>query len=150
MSTSNPRGLTPIFPTSFLIGICALVTGALLLAATHQSNTNAALDQALQHAEPVKLRHLRFVDHHNGDIGIIDADDGATLETLTTGEGGFMRSVMRGLARVRRAEGFDAKTPFELTLWPDGLVLLRDPTTDRQIALSAFGIDNVRAFSRLL
>ena len=61
-----------------------------------------------------------------------------------------MRSVMRGLVRERKAQGLGPDIPFQLTLWTDGLVSLVDPATNRRVEISAFGKDNVEAFTRLL
>ena len=95
-------------------------------------------------------RKLHFVDLQHGKISVINAEDGSEITRLHTGEDGFMRSVMRGFVRQRKAQGIGPEIPFELALWEDGLVSLIDPATSRRVELSAFGIDNVEAFTRLL
>jgi len=150
-SRGTRHGLSqPIFPAWFVTGLLLLVAGSLMFAFWQRANPHEALVVSADHGEPVIERQLRFVDFPNGDVGVLDAAEGTTMARLTTGEGGFMRSVMRGMARERRATGHGPEMPFTLTLWADGLVSIDDPATGRQIALSAFGIDNVEAFTRLL
>ncbi len=99
---------------------------------------------------PVALRKLNFVDLDEGAVSIIDAENGKELLLVNKGEDGFVRSVMRGLVRERKAHGIGPDIAFELILWKDGLLSLIDPATSRRVELSAFGADNVAAFSRLL
>ncbi len=148
--SARRRDARPICPTWFVAGVLVLITGSLVLAFSQRSDPHEALVTSTDHGDPVVERQLLFVDFPNGDVGILDAADGSTMARLGIGEGGFMRSVMRGMARERRTSGHGPELPFTLTLWADGLVSIVDPATGRQIALSAFGIDNVEAFTRLL
>jgi len=77
------------------------------------------------------------------------ADTGETVERLS-GEHGFIRSVMRGMARERRAQDVGHEPPFRLMRWSDGRITLDDPQTGRWVALDAFGPDNAGAFGALL
>ena len=63
---------------------------------------------------------------------------------------GFIRGVMRGLARDRRSRGIGNAPPFNLTLWRDGELSLTDSATRRSIELTAFGSTNRAAFAALL
>jgi putative photosynthetic complex assembly protein len=98
----------------------------------------------------VQSTELHFVDLPDGMISVIDAAAGQEITRLHSGEDGFMRSVMRGMVRERKAKGIGAEIPFQLSVWEDGLVSLIDPATHRRVELSAFGPDNVAAFTRLL
>ena len=69
---------------------------------------------------------------------------------LAMGEGGFIRSAVRGLARERRRRGLGPESPFELVRWSDGRISLLDPETGRSIEVDAFGPDNARPFLELL
>lgn len=144
----EPRAMLPGWLRA---GIFLLVAGSLLAAATVRPTTTAD-GRAVPYGEgtPVAERELRFIDLAGGSVGILDAVDNREIARLGTGEGGFMRSVMRGLALERVASGHGDEVPFRLSVWESGLVTLVDPVTGRQVALSAFGPDNVSAFTRLL
>jgi putative photosynthetic complex assembly protein len=53
------------------------------------------------------------------------------------------------MARERRSRGVDATPPFRLVRWSDGRLSLEDPSTQREIALEAFGPTNSGAFAEL-
>jgi putative photosynthetic complex assembly protein len=57
--------------------------------------------------------------------------------------------VLRGMARERRSRGVDSTPPFRLVRWSDGRLSLEDPSTQREIALEAFGPTNSGAFADL-
>jgi len=148
--------LTPIFPLWFRTGIVLSVLGAVCFASFTRAY-NPAFDSGLTQVDELEMRgelidqaNLHFVDQENGDVIVVDADNNHTLHRLTIGEGGFMRSVVRGLARERRATGHGPEVPFQLAVWQTGLVSLIDPVTQRTVELSAFGPDNVMAFTQLL
>ena len=140
-----------MLPGWLRVGMLALVAGSVVLAATIRPATMPdGKPVPYEQGTPVAERELRFVDLSGGAVGILDATDDREIARLTTGEGGFMRSVMRGMAIERVASGHGDEVPFRLSVWESGLVTLVDPVTGRQIALSAFGPDNVNAFTRLL
>lgn len=100
---------------------------------------------------PVASRSLRFLDRADGAVLIQDAGTGGTASIIAAGEKtGFIRGVMRGLARDRRARGIGDAPPFTLTLWRDGELSLTDSATGRSIELTAFGSTNRAAFAALL
>ena len=72
------------------------------------------------------------------------------MAVLPPGSNGFIRGVMRGLARERMLHGIDAAPPFRLIRWADGRLSLEDTATGRLIDLAAFGPTNAQAFARLL
>ena len=56
----------------------------------------------------------------------IDAANGAELERIAPGAGGFIRVTMRSFAMERKQRGMGADVPFQLTRMRDGdLVLTR-------------------------
>ena len=69
---------------------------------------------------------------------------------MQPGTNGFVRIVMRGLARERLAVGAGPEQAFDLTRWEDGRLTIADPVTGRQTELVGFGADNERAFAKLL
>lgn len=147
MSEKKP----PVFPF-WLRGVMVLAVIASLSATAWFASNSAPLSQAkdVNRGQMLTTRALLFHDADGGRVIIKDAHDESTVAVLTTGQDGFMRSVMRGLARQRLASGHDDSVPFELTSWQSGYLSLNDPVTGRFIELTAFGPDNAKAFARLL
>ncbi len=82
---------------------------------------------------------------------IQDVDTNSVAAIVQPGEQtGFIRGVMRGLARERQMAGIGAEPPFTLTLWQNGQLSLTDSATGRSIEMTAFGSDNRAAFAALL
>jgi putative photosynthetic complex assembly protein len=96
----------------------------------------------------VGMRRLRFVDAADKSVLVIDADTGAEVYRVV-GEAGFVRGILRGMARERRRLGKGPEAPFELSL-DAGLLTLRDLATGGHIELTAFGHTNAGAFARML
>ena len=143
-------------PRGTLILAGALVSFALLLTATMRiahippAASPAAL-RAAEHVVPVKTRTLRFIDEADRGVRIEDVASGRTAGMIVAGQKtGFIRGVMRGLARERRMHGIGGGPPFTLTQWQDGELSLTDTATGRSIELNAFGTANRAAFAALL
>ena len=146
-------GEKEILPLWFRTGLVVVLITTVFYAWSNRLEPGSVIEQeiaASAHGQLVASRQLHFLDMPGGVVSVVDADNGEELLRLQTGEDGFMRSVMRGFARERKAKGLGPAVPFELVLWEDGLVSLIDPATERRVELSAFGIDNVEAFMRLL
>jgi len=140
-------GDAPILPLWLRTGVLTMLLAALLVALF------ATKDDPFGHIERGDVtasRELRFADGADGSIRVTDADDGRELVSIEVGEGGFVRSVMRGLARERLSRGIGQEAPFVVKRWSNGYVSLEDPATDTVVELTAFGPDNVQAFSRLV
>jgi putative photosynthetic complex assembly protein len=135
------------FPTLPLAGAAALVLMALAFAAT--ARVWDVGTTRLTYAEPLSSRDIRFEDRPDGSIAVL-ADNGQLIEVLLPGTHGFVRIVMRGLARDRLVSGIGAGPPFTLTRWADGRLSISDAATDRRVELTGFGKDNVNAFANLL
>ncbi len=146
-------GEKAILPVWFRTGLVLALVTTLTYAYTHRitnETTTVSKVAQLEAGALVASQNLHFVDLENGGISVVNADTGSEIERFETGEGGFMRSVMRGFVRERRAQGLGPEVPFELAMFDDGLVSMIDPATTRRVELSAFGLDNVKAFTRLL
>ena len=144
MSTSHaPESALGRFP---LAACAALVLASLLGAGWVRlsGQTIRAPD-----AEVAKQRALRFEDRPDGSIVVIDAATGGVFDTVT-GQAGFVRGALRGLARERKRVGLGPEQPFLLMGRADGRLTLLDPATGRLIDLDAFGPLNAAAFARLL
>ncbi|UZK66642.1 photosynthetic complex assembly protein PuhC [Sphingomonas sp. M1-B02] len=98
----------------------------------------------------VKSRDLRFIDRADGAVVIEDVKGGVASTVVPGQQTGFIRGVMRGLARERRAHGIGDGPPFKLTLWADGELSLVDSATGRALELTAFGTTNRATFAALL
>ncbi len=146
MSASRPE----LFPTGALAAV-----GALLLitvggtAAARLAHLSAP---ALPAAPPpaVSSVDLRFADRTDGSIRVSDARTGAALSTLAPGTNGFVRGVMRGMARDRLSRRIGEGPPFRLSRDGAGRLWLQDTATLRLIDLEAFGADNRAAFAAFL
>lgn len=137
------------FPRGALIG-AALLIGFSLLAVS--LGRIAGLGRSTE-APPTALysRQLRFEDRPDGAILVYNGQGERVIDVVEPGTGGFVRGVLRALARERRTTG-EAETgePFLLSRRADGRVTLEDPATGRFIDLKAFGPTNEAAFTRLL
>jgi putative photosynthetic complex assembly protein len=100
-------------------------------------------------APAVAVRELRFEDQADGSIAVTDARSGQLVHRYT-GEQGFVRGVLRGLARERQRAGQGAQPPFELIARADGRLTLKDPVTGRLVDLESFGPLNAGAFAQLI
>ena len=80
---------------------------------------------------------------------MIDAGSGQVLESVQ-GEQGFLRGILRGLARERRQHSVGSAPPYVLSLRDDGRLLISDPSTGQRIDLASFGPDNAAVFARWL
>ena len=134
------------FPRAPLIGLFAMV-GLSLVAAVAGRMTNTGVVETT--GSVITERDLRFADGTDGSVIITDARDGGPVEILT-GENGFIRGALRGLARTRRSEGIGSEAAFHLASWSDGRLTLDDPATGRHLELEAFGSLNTEVFGRLL
>jgi putative photosynthetic complex assembly protein len=103
-----------------------------------------------QRTQPVAERQLLFADTKDGQVLVIDAATNASIAAIGTEGSGFIRGVMRGLARERRQHHGGSAAPFRLSSWPDGALTLTDDTTGRVIELGSFGPTNRAAFAAFL
>ncbi len=78
-----------------------------------------------------------------------DAATGQAID-LVSGQQGFLRQTLRGLALTREAAGYGRADPFELSYYADRRLILRDPATNRTVELEAFGPTNEAVFARYL
>lgn len=144
-------------PKAALIAAVSLVVLTLLLATLVslgflEREAIPQLERERAQVQAIASRDIRFDDRRDGAVLISDAQDGSSIAVIAaeTEGGGFIRGVMRGLARERRMHGIGAEPHFVLTSWADGSLSLTDTATGRMIELGAFGEDNRRIFASLL
>lgn len=134
-------------PKSAVAGAGAVVLLSIALAAVARYGDIGRV--APQPAPAAETVALRFEDRA-GAVVVKSGADGREIAVLAPGTNGFVRGVLRGLARERRKTGTGAEPPFQLVRRVDGRLSLVDPETGREIQLDAFGPTNVEAFARLL
>jgi putative photosynthetic complex assembly protein len=149
-STTAVAHATGALPRAAVLGAALLIGFA--LASVTLARIGHWHDTPVPAARAVAVLHLQFSDRDDGAIDVFDADRAAAaahIATIPPRSNGFMRGVLRGLARARRGEHLPLYTPFTLTRWSDGRVTLADPGTGRSVALEVFGPDNSRPFAAL-
>ena len=98
---------------------------------------------------PAETRLLRFSDAPGGVVRVETAD-GKIVASYGSGEGSFLRGVLRSFARDRRGAHVATDVPFELSRHADGRTTLKDTASGQVIVLDAFGTTNAAFFSDLL
>ena len=93
-------------------------------------------------------RTLRFEDRPNGDVAVMDGKSAVEI-TRYSGEQGFVRGILRTLARERMRRGIGSGPTFELIGHTDGRLTLLDPSTGQRINLESFGPTNMSSFAKL-
>ena len=128
-----------------------VVLAMALLWAWGVSREDAAYAPPQQQASlPVTSADLLVVDGPRGRIDVLEARTQATLAVYESGEGSFLRGILRSLVRERRVRHLDPGGAFTLALLDNGSLVISDPETGYWMALEAFGIDNRRLFAELL
>lgn len=144
-----------MIPPAALKAAMALVLFSLLLVAAVRVGAvspglSPAQERAAAHLRPTTERLLLFADSADGKVIVTDASTRQTVASIGTEGSGFIRGVMRGLARERHQHDEGAALPFRLSSWPNGALTLTDDSTGRVIELGSFGPDNRAAFARFL
>lgn len=145
----------PTVPRGALIGAAAVLLFTMSVTAAtkmgwlpHSADPTAS--RAAQNIAPAQTRMLRFADREDGAVVVSDATSGAEIKVVGFGQGGFLRATMRRLAKARIAAGIGPTPPFELTLWENGALSLRDPETGREVEIHGFGADHSKIFAEML
>jgi putative photosynthetic complex assembly protein len=137
-----------VLPRGALLAAAALVLFSLFAATMVRFTGVGGAQMTLPPA--LESRQLRFADAPGGAVLVTDAATGRTVDTLAPGSNGFVRVVLRGLARERRLGDIGPEPAFLLTRHVNGQLTLTDPATGRLVDLAAFGAVNADAFARLL
>jgi len=139
----------PALRFAFGLVLMSLILVAAVRFGIWDPGPNAAEQRAMASISPVTERLLRF-DDRDGNVVVTDLATGQRVASIGQENSGFVRGVMRGLARERRMHGEGPAKPFRLALWPDGALTLTDTVTERIVELNGFGPDNRRAFAQFL
>jgi len=100
-------------------------------------------------AQGIAKKTLYFRDLPNGAVGVISADNGQMIAQVE-GQAGFVRGILRALARDRRMRQISSDVAFELVSRSDGRLTLIDLATNSRIDLESFGKDNAAEFAAFL
>jgi putative photosynthetic complex assembly protein len=140
MQTLNaPRAFNPM-----LLLAAAAVSSLLLVASARWSGTPVQqFDSPVTHS-----RALQFDDTPAGAVVVHDANTGLEV-ALFEGEQGFVRGVLRSMARSRKLQSADRHAPLMLQNHADGSLSLYDASTGERINLESFGHTQRATFARL-
>ena len=97
----------------------------------------------------VAKKTLHFRDLPNGAVGVVSAESGQMIAQVE-GQAGFVRGILRALARDRRIRQISSDDAFELVSRSDGRLTLIDLATKNRIDLESFGKDNAAEFAAFL
>ena len=137
-----PKGA--LIAVASMIGVALTGTAAVRLVRISRPSPPVAAPAATAAVD------LRFADEADGSIQVTDARSGAPVSTLLPNTNGFVRGVMRGMARDRLARHIGEAPPFRLSRDGAGQLWLQDTATGRLIDLEAFGAGNRAAFAGFL
>lgn len=141
------------FPKGVLVAAGVLILVSIAAAAygrAHNVAEIAAAERRAAQGAPSAVLEVRFTDRADGSVLVEEAVSGRIIETIPAGSDGFIRGVMRGMAHARQIRDIGPATPFRLSRFESGAVILEDPTIGRIIDLRAFGETNNNAFARLM
>jgi putative photosynthetic complex assembly protein len=141
----RPTNEHPKLPRGFIIAACGMAQLALVMVSIARL-TGYQPDRPPPSAV-VAVHDLRFEDRPDGAVLVYDAADGHLAYTVQPGTNGFVRGVLRGLVRDRRANHIGSGPPFRFTRWADGRLSLDDPSTGHHVDLEVFGQTNAGAFA---
>lgn len=128
-----------IFVVTVLMGIVFLVANAV-----QSGKSETQID-----ASVIAKKTLFFRDLPDGSVGVISASNGKMIAQVE-GQAGFVRGILRALARERRIQEITSDDAFELMSRSDGRLTLVDLATGNRIDLESFGRDNAAQFAAFL
>jgi putative photosynthetic complex assembly protein len=140
------------FPRGVLISVGILLTFVIAASGTARwMKLHAPAPTTVAYTPPPAATiDLGFSDGADGSVSVRESQTGRLLAVLPPGGDGFIRGVLRGLARDRLRRGIGATPPFRLSEARGGALSLLDTATGRLIDLQSFGKDNRGAFVRFL
>lgn len=140
-------------PLAALIGAALVLFSTIAAVAVFRLSGQEPTARVPEPDQVIESRQLRFVDSAGGTVSVYELAEGAQdqlLHVIQPGDGGFIRGVLRSLARARRAGGIGDEHPFLLIQQANGTLLLEDPMTEQRIYLQAFGSASIESFQAFL
>ncbi|MBC7584836.1 MULTISPECIES: photosynthetic complex assembly protein PuhC [unclassified Tardiphaga] len=138
----------PLIAKGGILAGCGLVLFALVTVTTSRLTGVGEVRMTVPAA--VESLDLNFMDGQGGAVLVLDHRDGQVIDTLPPGSNGFVRVVLRGLARERKLGDIGPQPPFRLSRHANGQLTLTDTSSGKKVDLDAFGAANVGAFARLM
>ncbi|MEM7257060.1 MAG: photosynthetic complex assembly protein PuhC [Pseudomonadota bacterium] len=134
------------------IGVTLLaMIGAVLVVVLATTINDNNIGTTSDHTDTaIAVRILSFTDQNDGSVNVIDVSNQTILAVVKSGEGAFLRGVLRTLTAERRSGGHNKNKPFELRAEAANRLLLIDKATGREILLNAFGPENAAYFEQFL
>lgn len=136
------------FPRGMLIAAALLIGMSILFATVARVWDFGAT--RVTYAPITEQRELIFRDLEGGSVGVVDAGLKTQIAELKPGQDGFVRVVMRSMARDRAVLGASSEMPFRLARHEDETLSLTDTATGEVVMLSAFGGMNSKSFEQFL
>ena len=147
MTGSNRDGHDINIPRGVLLGALALVlTTVGLIVAGRASGVGLVRGPS---EAPADVLQVRFTDRSDGAVEATDTETGRVLKVFPAGDKGFVRGVLRAMARQRKLASVGPTRPVVLSRWADGRVALEDPATGFFVDFKAFGSSNSAEFAAL-
>lgn len=145
---SRPFPKAALYGAAAMIGATLLLVGGVRVQRLLDPAPTPTLSEA--HGPLMQSRSLAFRDGADGRVLVQDRQTGAAL-VLQPGSDGFVRGVLRALARERSLHELgESAGGFALASYADGSLWLTDEATGERIELGGFGRDNRAAFAFLL
>ena len=138
----------PLIAKGGILAGCGLVLFALVAVTTSRLTGVGGVRMTVPAA--VESLDLNFVDGQGGAVLVLNHRAGQVIDTLPPGSNGFVRVVLRGLARERKLGDIGPQPPFRLSRHANGQLTLTDTSSGKKVDLDAFGAANVGAFARLM
>ncbi|WP_439106995.1 photosynthetic complex assembly protein PuhC [Congregibacter sp.] len=148
-SPSGTRTSTMDSGSRILVAGLAVFVMAVLAATLIARLTGYSMD-SVPEATVLDVRELGFRDLPNGVVEVFEWQSKDTIASIPSGEGAFLRGVVRSLVRQRRGLDSGIASLFELTRYDDARLVLSDPSTGEKIDLVAFGASNIAVFAALM
>lgn len=149
MSKRIQKSTLPALAIGIMLFVVVSIVWASQAGWVHNTGDSAVYD-ATAISKPLDNKLLEFNDLDNGAVEVRDLSKDAVLHVFHSGEGSFVRGILRSLTRERRAKGFDNNKPFELIADSEHRLLLLDKATGTTLLLNAFGPNNVAMFAQFL
>lgn len=142
-----PRGALIAAGTLVLISLASVGTLRLVRLADPDPPQTPA---ARMTAAPTVSRTLAFEGTVDGAVTVRDAATGSVIATLEPKQDGFIRGVLRSMARARHVHGLPPGEVFVVARDRSGALSLTDPDIGEPVLLEGFGATNAAAFARFL